>query len=96
MMNVYIAKTLKRAASKLHKNQKEELEQAFKAVKKDVNIGDLKIGDLSGVRVYKFHSQNQLVLLAYIYDETSETLTFLAFGTHENFYRDLKRQFFND
>ena len=48
------------------------------------------IGDLAGIRVYKFRLSNQLCLLAYrILDESS--LKMLTFGPHENFYRDLKR-----
>jgi len=35
---------------------------------------------------------NQLALLAYEYDEVKDTLTLLAFGSHENFYRDLKKK----
>jgi len=34
----------------------------------------------------------QLALLAYEYDDASDTLTLLAFGSHENFYRDLKKK----
>jgi len=35
---------------------------------------------------------HQLTLLAYNYDETDENFTLLALGSHENFYRDLKKQ----
>jgi hypothetical protein len=33
---------------------------------------------------------NQLTLLAYSYEEQIITLTLLALGGHENFYRDIK------
>jgi len=81
-------KTLKR----LRKNEKKDLDDAVRAVAKDINIGELKKGDLNGIRVYKFHMVNQLALLAYEYDEVKDTLTLLAFGSHENFYRDLKKK----
>jgi hypothetical protein len=42
------------------------------------------------VQVYKFSMVNQLTLLAYIYGETTDTLTLVSVGPHENFYRDLK------
>jgi hypothetical protein len=32
----------------------------------------------------------QLTLLAYSYEDDSATLTLLALGAHENFYRDVK------
>jgi len=35
---------------------------------------------------------NKLALLAYEYDEVKDELTLLAFGSHENFYRDLKKR----
>lgn len=34
-----------------------------------------------------------MTLLAYTYNDGTITLTLFAFGAHENFYRDLKRQF---
>jgi mRNA-degrading endonuclease RelE of RelBE toxin-antitoxin system len=92
MMKIYLTKTLKRSISKLHQNQKAEIEKAIKTIKNDLQIGELKTADLKGVRVYKFHVQNQLMLLAYLHDEINHSLTFLAFGSHENFYRDLKKQ----
>jgi mRNA-degrading endonuclease RelE of RelBE toxin-antitoxin system len=81
-----------RALKRLRKNEKKDLDDAVRAVAKDINIGELKKGDLNGIRVYKFHMVNQLALLAYEYDDTSDKLTLLAFGSHENFYRDLKKK----
>jgi hypothetical protein len=54
------------------------------------DIGEMKKGDLNGIQVYKFKMVKQLTLLAYEYDSGVLTLTLLALGTHENFYRDLK------
>ncbi len=79
-----------KAVKKLHKNQKEELDKAIKAISNDPDIGEEKLGDLAGVKVYKFQMQKQLTLLAYVYNEAQITLTMLAIGSHENFYRDLK------
>ena len=81
-----------KALNRLHKNEKKDLDDAVRAVVKDVNIGELKKGDLNGVRVYKFHMVKQLTLLAYEYDDANDKLTLLAFGSHENFYRDLKKK----
>ena len=51
----------------------------------------MKRGDLTGVLVYKFKMVNQLTLPAYTWTEDILTLTLLALGSHENFYRDIKR-----
>jgi hypothetical protein len=52
-------------------------------------LGEAKKGDLSGVFVYKYRSQQQLMLLAYEYDPGTRML--LLLGSHENFYQKLKR-----
>jgi len=39
---------------------------------------------------YKFKMNKQLTLLAYQYDIQTPSITLLALGSHENFYRDLK------
>jgi mRNA interferase RelE/StbE len=41
--------------------------------------------------VYKFHSQGQLYLLGYTLDDGVQLIYLEAIGSHENFYRDLKR-----
>jgi mRNA-degrading endonuclease RelE of RelBE toxin-antitoxin system len=81
-----------KALKRLQANEKKDLDDAVRAVVEDISIGELKKGDLNGVRVYKFHMVNQLALLAYEYDDVKDTLTLLAFGSHENFDRDLKKK----
>jgi len=81
-----------RALKRLSRNEKKDLDDAVRAVAKDTSIGELKKGDLNGIMVYKFHMVGQLALLAYEYDDTNDKLTLLAFGSHENFYRDLKKK----
>ena len=82
---------LPRQIKKLHKNQKIELDEAIKAIIKDPSIGEMKKGDLNGVQVYKFKMVNQLTLLAYDFNAHKQQLILLALGSHENFYRDLKK-----
>ena len=91
-MNIVQTSSFKRAVKKLHKNQKQDLDKAVKAIIDNIDIGDDKIGDLSGISVHKFKMVNQLTLLAYSYEDNTITLTLLALGTHENFYRDLKKK----
>ncbi|MEN6412424.1 MAG: type II toxin-antitoxin system RelE/ParE family toxin [Veillonellales bacterium] len=89
MMNLEQKPLFKRTYKKIYKNQRPQVNSAIKVIVADPLIGEEKKGDLAGVRVYKFDIQNQLYLLAYTVDET--TITLLALGVYENFYRELKK-----
>ncbi len=89
-MKILQTKRFANAVKKLHKNQKLELDAAIKFLTSTPEAGELKKGDLAGIRVYKFRMISQLTLLAYSYEDNILTMTLLALGTHENFYRDLK------
>lgn len=78
-----------RTYKKLQLQQKKDVDTAVEVIVSNPLVGDVKRGDLSGVYVYKFKSQTQLLLLAYEFDPQTRHL--LLLGTHENFYRDLKR-----
>ncbi|MBF0166326.1 MAG: type II toxin-antitoxin system RelE/ParE family toxin [Alphaproteobacteria bacterium] len=78
-----------RAYKRLHPNQKAAVDDAVAAIAADPSLGEAKKGDLAGVYVYKFQCVAQRFLLAYEYDPLTRLL--LLVGTHENFYRDLKR-----
>ena len=79
----------RRSYKRLHPNQKADVDDAIAEIVRDPTLGDAKKGDLAGVFVYKFKCNGQLALLAYEYDSTNRLL--LLLGTHENFYRNLKR-----
>ena len=89
-MPIFQSSSFKKTIKKLHPNAKQDLDKAVNELIQNPLAGELKKGDLNGVRVYKFRMINQLTLLAYIFDEANESLTLLALGSHENFYRDLK------
>lgn len=89
-MKIVQTRTFKKAVKRLYANQKQELDLAIKAIIETPNLGQRKKGDLSSILVYKFEISKQQKLLAYIYEDQTPTLTLLAFGPHENFYRDLK------
>ena len=91
---MYIEQTLsfKKNVKKLYSNQKEDLDNAIKKLLSNPLAGEEKRGDLAGVRVHKFKMQKNLTLLAYIYDNSQETITLLKLSSHENFYRDLKNE----
>lgn len=90
-MRLLLTASFIKAIKKLHPQQKHDLDNALKEIGEDPAIGEAKLGDLLGVRVFKFRLSQQQCLLAYrILDEDSVKL--LTFGPHENFYRHLKRQ----
>jgi mRNA-degrading endonuclease RelE of RelBE toxin-antitoxin system len=78
-----------RQKKKLQKNQVKDLDTRIREIMKNPNIGEEKKGALKGVRVYKFHTGKQLLLLAY--EIADESLQLIMIGSHENFYRDLQK-----
>lgn len=83
--------SFKKSVKKLKSNQKRDLDEAIKRLMLDPEMGEKKRGDLGYLRVLKFQMAKQLTLLAYSYENGSVILELLMLGTHENFYRDLKR-----
>lgn len=83
------ANTFSRAYKRLHRNQQADVDDAISVIVANPSLGEAKKGDLAGIFVYKFSCVGQLFLLAYEYDP--ETRLLLLVGTHENFYRNLKR-----
>lgn len=83
--------SFKKAVKRLHKNQKKELDKAVKSLMEDPLLGEKKKGDLLFLRVYKFKMVKQLTLLGYSCQENSAVLELIALGSHENFYRDVRR-----
>ena len=89
-MRILITPTFERAVKKMHRQQKAALDEAVRAIASQPDAGETKVGDLTGVRGYKFRMGDLLCLLAYrLLDQN--TLKLLMVGPHENFYRDLKR-----
>ena len=76
---------------KLPQSLRDEIDRQVDLICEDPRIGEQKVGDLKRVWVHKFSLLGQQYLLAYAFDESTMTLTLLATGGHENFYRDLKR-----
>ena len=84
--------TFKKAVKKLKANQKKELDKAVKELMAKPALGEQKKGDLAFLRVYKFKMNKQLTLLGYSFNDGTLTLELMALGSHENFYRDIKRR----
>ena len=76
---------------KLHDNVIAEVNVAIEQIAKDPEIGERKKGDLSSLYVYKFRCLGQIYLLGYSRENEIRMVYLEAIGSHENFYRDLKR-----
>ena len=90
-MKIQITPRFERSVKKLHDSEVVSLNQAIKAIASNPLIGETKKGDLVGVRVYKYKHVQQQLLLAYMFDSTNDQIILMGHGTHENFYRDLKK-----
>ena len=89
-MRILVTPTFERAVKKMHRPQKEMLDEAVRTVVSQPEAAETKVGDLAGVQVHKFRMGSLLCLLAYrVLDE--HKIKLLMVGPHENFYRDLKR-----
>jgi len=83
--------SFKKAVKKLKPNQKRDLDTAIKELIAKPGLGEQKKGDLSFLRAHKFKMNKQLTLLGYSFNDGTLTLELMALGSHENFYRDIKR-----
>jgi mRNA-degrading endonuclease RelE of RelBE toxin-antitoxin system len=88
-IKVKVTPLFKRQTKKLFKHNKKELDDQILSIMEDPTIGERKHGDLSDVFVHKFKIKTNLFLLAYTF--APETRTLIMIGSHENFYRDLKK-----
>jgi len=86
---VFLSPTFSRKLKKLTKQEKVSLDEAVRFLIGNPESGQQKKGDLLGVRVYKFKINKQLTSLSY--ELVSDSIHLLTFGSHENFYRDIKR-----
>jgi hypothetical protein len=80
-----VLKFKKRAPSKLQL----EIDKQITAILENPEIGELKKGDLKGIRVLKFEFNRQLYLLSY--ELKGSILNLYLIGSHENFYQKLKK-----
>lgn len=88
-MKVIQSPIFKRTVKKFDKKLKRILDDEIRKIVKNPELGNEKKGDLVGVRVHKFKVKNQQYLLSYRGSEN--LLELITIGSHENYYRDLKR-----
>ena len=100
-MKVNFKRPFSQYVKKARKPLQLAIEDAVEEVCANPDIGEPKLGDLAGIRVYKFKFQRQEYLIAYRppfveqgrQDMKVEFLVidFYQVGSHENFYDELKR-----
>ena len=88
-IKVKVTPLFKRQVKKLFKHTKIELDEQILLIVENPEVGVRKHGDLSDVYIHKFKIKASLFLLAYTFDPDTRTL--IMVGSHENFYRDLKK-----
>ncbi len=88
-MRVIASPRFLKAKKKAVKTLQLRLDQAVLQVVANPDCGQAKKGDLAGISVYKFKAGPQQYLVAYSVE--LEELFLLAWGVHENFYRNLKK-----
>jgi hypothetical protein len=89
-MKILQTPTFQRKYKKLNKNELILVNAILDEILEDVEVGVLKKGDLGSIRVHKKHKGKQEFLIAYW--STKGALEIIDMGSHENFYRDLKRR----
>jgi hypothetical protein len=65
------------------------IEDEVEAVIQNPLTGEGKKGDLTGFKIHKFSYQGQKHLLSYVIQTGG--IVFFTIGSHENFYRELKK-----
>ncbi|MBW2644546.1 MAG: type II toxin-antitoxin system RelE/ParE family toxin [Deltaproteobacteria bacterium] len=88
-MKLFQMPQFKRYVKKLPRQFQQVILDTVEEVLANPKIGQLKKGDLEGFRVHKFTMGRQLTLIAYKVE--NDSLVLYQVGSHENFYKNLKR-----
>jgi mRNA-degrading endonuclease RelE of RelBE toxin-antitoxin system len=87
-MKIYQSRSFEKKIKRMHKREKEILDQEIRNIADNPSIGDEKKGDLRGIFIRKFKIKTVEYLLAY--RMVGADLELIMIGPHENYYRDLK------
>ena len=88
-MNVVASPQFSKKIKKLHVQDIKKVDSQILKIADNPKVGTEKRGDLSGIFVHKFKLNKQEYLLSYKFDKKSIYL--LTIGSHENYYRNLKK-----
>ena len=93
-IQVQVTPSFIRYVKKLQDRDKLTLDEEVKVIMQNPRIGVQKKGDLSSILVHKFKMNKQEAVLAYRLEpskENPEIIILILLGSHENFYRELKK-----
>jgi hypothetical protein len=91
LIHVRTSIVFEREIKKFHPNEVALVQDAIRKISADPDIARLKSYDLSDVFVHKFRGVGRQLLIAFSFTANHE-IELLKIATHENFYRDLKRE----
>ncbi len=82
-MRLLVTPSFVRAAKRLYSSQKADLDEAVRTISSDPEIGEAKVGDLSGVRVYKFRLSKSALSVGLPYSRQGQSETVDFWGARE-------------
>jgi mRNA-degrading endonuclease RelE of RelBE toxin-antitoxin system len=88
-VKIYQSRSFEKKTKRMHKREKEILDEEIRSIANNPSMGDEKKGDLKGIFVHKFKIKTAQYLLAY--RMVGDDLELIMIGPLENYYRDLKR-----
>ena len=88
-MKPYYKPAFKKFVKKQARPLQLSIEDEVERILENPDVGETKKGDLREFRVYKVAFKKQRLLIAY--KVFTDEILFYMVGTHENFYRDLKK-----
>jgi len=92
VIDIYESRRFTKALKKLPETDLKIIEDEIDKIIEQPEIGELKKGDLSHLRVHKFKLNNQQVLLAYSWVKNKLEIHLLQVASHANFYQKMKLQ----
>ena len=91
MIKVLKSRTFESEYKKLHKSEQIEIQAVIKEILKNPFVGEMKAGDLIGLRVCKCKINKNTARLGYTYDSQTHSVYLVTMGHRENFYDKIKR-----
>ena len=88
-MEIFYKPPFKKFIKKQARPLQLSIEDEIESIIENPAVGETKKGDLQGFQVHNFAYKKQKLLIAYRVSETE--ILFYMVGTHENFYRNLKK-----
>jgi hypothetical protein len=89
IMDIYFKSPFRKFVKKQARPIQLVIEDEVDRIIDNPGLGTSKKGDLADFKTHQFSYRNQVYLMSYRLRESE--LGFFTVGTHENFYRELKR-----